>query len=182
MLRENIKAVAAVFLVSAFMETSIADAQTQAPPVAGSNTFSVNETHGDWIVLCSEQDKSQTCLMTQQQRKTDTNQLVIAAEISAGENNQARGTLVLPFGLGLEAGMTFQVDNGPVSKPARFSTCVPAGCIVQVLFDAPTLESLRAGSTVKLVTKAHETGQDVILGLSLKGFATALDRLQTLSQ
>jgi invasion protein IalB len=182
MFGKNIKAAAAVALVSFVTQPSIVAAQTETPVAAGNNAFSVNETHGDWIVLCSKAEAKQICLMTQQQRKNDTKQLVIAAEISTDQNDQIRGTIILPFGLQLAAGVTVQVDDGVVSNPSPFATCLPTGCIVQVLLDAPTLQTLRGGSNVKLVAKAHDSGQNVLLGLSLKGFSTALDRLVALSK
>lgn len=182
MFGKNHTAVTALFLLSELMAALPAGAQTPNPPVAGSNTLSVNETHGDWIVLCSQAEAKQICLMTQQQRKNDTKQLVIAAEISTDQNDQIRGTIILPFGLQLAAGVTVQVDDGVVSNPSPFATCLPTGCIVQVLLDATTLQTLRGGSNVKLVAKAHDSGQNVLLGLSLKGFSTALDRLVALSK
>lgn len=182
MLGKNIMAAIAVSLVSLLTQPSIVSAQTVAPATPNNNAFSVNETHGDWILLCSDAETSKICVMTQQQRKADTNQLVIAAEVTNGQDKNTRATLVLPFGLALEAGMTFQVDDGPVSKPAPFSTCLPAGCIVQVLLDGPTLDSLRKGASVKLTAKALESGQNVLLGLSLKGFPAALDRLLMLTK
>jgi invasion protein IalB len=182
MLGKNIKAAAAVALTSLLLQATTAGAQADGAAVAGNNSFSVNETHGDWILLCSDADKAKICVMTQQQRKADTNQLVIAAEVTNLQDKQTRATLVLPFGLALEAGMTFQVDDGPVSKPAPFSTCLPAGCIVKVLLDQPTLDALRGGTSVKLTAKALESGQTVLLGLSLKGFSTALDRLLTFTK
>lgn len=39
-------------------------------------------------------------------------------------------TLILPFGLLLEAGATLQDDDGQPLEPLRFSTCLPAGCVV----------------------------------------------------
>lgn len=182
MFGKNHTAVTAVFLLSGLMAALPAAAQTPNPPIAGNNTLSVNETHGDWIVLCSKAEAKQSCLMTQQQRKTDTKQLVIAAEITTDQNDQIRGTIILPFGLQLAAGVTVQVDDGVVSNPSPFATCLPTGCIVQVLLDTPTLQTLRAGSNVKLVAKAHDSGQNVLLGLSLNGFSTALDRLVALSK
>ena len=37
------------------------------------------------------------------------------------------GTLVRPFGLALDSGVAFQIDDGPAMQPIRFRTCVPDG-------------------------------------------------------
>lgn len=178
--------------LAASMETPMAHAQTQAPTPAQTSAqtsstlpngaSSLNETYDDWVVLCTAKDKGRLCVMTQQQRKSDTNQLVLAVELNAVSKEAIRGSLVLPFGLRLGDGVTLQVDGGPVSKPLPFSTCLPAGCIVQLAFDAATVKSLRAGTALKLVAKAHEGGQDVVLAVSLKGFAAAQDRAVALAQ
>lgn len=185
--------IAATFLVAANMETFMAHAQTSsqaqpqvqaqpAPSTLPNGATSLNETYQDWAVVCAVQDKGRLCVMTQQQRKKDTNQLVLAVELNVVTVNEVRGTLVLPFGLRLADGVTLQVDDGPVSKPLPFSTCLPAGCIVQLAFDAATVKGLRAGTTLKLTAKAHDGGQDVVLGVSLKGFAAAQDRAVALAK
>jgi invasion protein IalB len=156
-------------------------ASAQTSPALAAGATSVNETYTDWVVLCSVTDKGRVCLMTQQQRKKDTNQLVLAIELASVAAEQLRGNLVLPFGLRLADGVTLQIDGGPVSKPLPFATCLPAGCIVQVAFDPVTLKALKSGTALKLTAKAHEGGQDVVFGVSLKGFAAAHDRVLALS-
>lgn len=158
------------------------DAPAAAPSNLPNGATSLNETYQDWVVLCSAADRGRACAMAQQQRKQDTNQLVLAVEFNAVAANELRGTLVLPFGLRLTDGVTLQVDDGAVSKPLAFVTCLPAGCIVPLAFDASMIKALRAGTTLKLVAKAHDNGQDVGLGVSLKGFAAAQDRASALAK
>lgn len=175
---------AASLSMAAFLETT-AMAQTQArtpapadaPSALPNGATSLNETYQDWVVLCARTDKGRACVMTQQQRKNDTNQLVLAAEFTQVAGDQLRGTLVLPFGLKLADGVTLQIDDGAVSGPIPFATCLPQGCIVPISFDAGIVTALRSGATVKLVAKAHDGGQSVQLGISLKGFAAAHDRV-----
>ena len=182
-------AIVAALLMAANMEMTMAQAQTQvqtqaqqAPSTLPGGASSLNETYQDWTVVCTSGEQGRICVMSQQQRKSDTGQLVLAAELGAVPGGEVRGSLVLPFGLRLADGLTLQIDDGPASQPLPFSTCLPAGCIVQVSFDAATVKALRAAAAVKLVAKAHDGGGDVLLGLSLKGFSAAHDRAVSLSQ
>lgn len=156
--------------------------QAQAPSTLPGGASSLNETYEDWTVVCTTVEQGKICMMGQQQRKSDTGQLVLAAEFGAVSRDEVKGSLVLPFGLRLADGVSLQIDDGPASQPLPFATCLPAGCVVQVSFDAATVEALRAASAVKLVARAHDGGSEVLLGLSLKGFAAAHDRAVSLSQ
>lgn len=155
-------------------------APSEAPTALPNGATSLNETYQDWVVLCAATDKGRACVMTQQQHKQDTGQLVLAAEFTQISKDTVQGSLVMPFGLKLADGVTMQIDDGPVSKPLPFFTCLPAGCIVPFSFDATTVKALRSGSVAKLVAKAHDSGQNVQLGISLKGFASAQDRVLAL--
>lgn len=156
----------------------MASVQTSSTQPAGGN--SVNETYDDWAVLCSETEKGRACLMTQQQRTKDTNQLVLAMELACVSAEQFQCNLVLPFGLRLTDGVTLQIDDGPVTKPVPFATCLSAGSIVQLTFDAGALNALRTGNTLKLTARVHDSGQNIVFGVSLKGFAAAHDRMLAL--
>lgn len=179
------KTIIAALLMAASMETAMAQTQTQpriaVPSTLPNGATSLNETYQDWTVLCGAGQERPVCLMTQQQRKSDTGQLVLAAELGAVAADEVRGSLVLPFGLRLADGVTLQIDDGPASQPLPFATCLPAGCVVQVAFDAAAVAALRSAAAIKLVAKAHDGGGDVQLGISLKGFSAALDRLGQLA-
>ncbi|WP_280953504.1 invasion associated locus B family protein [Phyllobacterium phragmitis] len=56
--------------------------------------------------------------------------------MSAPAGNTVTGTLIMPFGLALDAGVTFEIDDKPAMQPVRFRTCLPGGCLVNVSFDA----------------------------------------------
>ncbi|MFD1330636.1 invasion associated locus B family protein [Methylopila musalis] len=176
---------AAALLMAAQMEIPMAQAQTQQQTQAGprlpNGATSLNETYQDWAVACAAGDKGRVCVMSQRQRKTDTSQLVLAAEFDAVSAGSVKGALVLPFGLRLADGVVAQIDDRPALKALPFATCLPAGCIVPVVFDGDALKALRSGTTLKLTAKAHDTGRNVAFGVSLKGFAAAQDRVAALS-
>jgi invasion protein IalB len=164
----------------------LAQAQSGGQP-AGGNTASglpggassLNETYKDWRATCAQQGNQKRCVLSQVQAQQN-GQRVLAIELNAPNGNTVSGTLVLPFGLALDSGVTFQIDDKPAMQPLRFRTCVPAGCLVSVTFEAPTLVALRAGTALK-VRAVADGGGATPFSISLQGFATALDRMAVLS-
>jgi invasion protein IalB len=149
----------------------MANAQTQA------SASDRPELYENWTVTCASGPQPAACVMSQQQRKQATGQLVLAIELNDVSAQYAKGTIVFPFGLSLPDGAMVQVDDMPILSFLPFETCLPVGCIAPVLFDADTLAALRSGAILHLMTKAHDTGQPVRFTVSLKGFSAAQDRV-----
>ncbi len=141
---------------------------------------SLNETYKDWRVACAQEGAAKRCVLSQVQAQQN-GQRVLAIELNAPSGNMVSGTLLLPFGLALDAGVTFQIDEKPTMQPARFRTCVPGGCLVPVAFDALTQVALRAGTALKIRATA-DGGAAAPFSVSLQGFGTALDRVGVLSR
>ena len=149
------------------------------PPMANAQTSQAgSETYENWTVTCAPKVAQVTaCVMSQHQRRQDTGQLVLAIELNDVTRQSAKGTMVFPFGLSLPDRAMVQVDAMPILSFLPFETCLPVGCIAPVHFDADTLASLRSGTVLHLMTKAHDTGQPVRFTISLKGFSAAHDRI-----
>lgn len=141
---------------------------------------SLNETYKDWQVSCVQQETAKRCVLSQTQAQQN-GQRVLMIELNAPSGNNLSGTLVLPFGLALDSGLTFQIDEKPSMAPARFRTCLPAGCLVSLNFDTTTLGTLRTGTALKLKVFA-DGGSEAPLSISLQGFGTAVDRVTALSR
>jgi invasion protein IalB len=171
--RLHILAVAALAVFSAHPVT----APTSSLPGGAS---SLNETYKDWTVGCSQNGTTKYCALSQVQTQQDGLR-VLAIELAPPAGNMVSGTLVLPFGLALESGVTLQIDEKPAMAPVRFRTCIPAGCLVNVTFDAPALATLRAGAALKIKAVA-DGGAAAPFSISLQGFGAALDRVATLSR
>ncbi|MEM5472111.1 invasion associated locus B family protein [Hoeflea sp. AS60] len=147
------------------------------------NASSLTEAHGDWTVKCavvssSDGAKTKRCSLSQQQVAQQTGQRALAIELTTASEG-ASGSLVLPFGLALERGVTYQLDDGPIGATQTFRTCLPVGCVVDVTFDAGTLASFRSGKQLQ-VTATADGGQEMIFSISLSGFSSALDRVVAL--
>jgi len=158
-----------------------ANAQESGLPGGAS---SLRESHGDWVVTCAVQNQAgrnvKLCAFSQEQTDSNSRQRVLAIELKP-EGNGVSGMLVLPFGLALDQGASFQIDDGPTGSPQKFRTCIPAGCLVPVSFDARTLAALRKGSQLKIKTIA-DGGKETPFTISLKGFPSAFDRTAALAK
>lgn len=155
-------------------------AQAQQPVSLPGGASSLQETYQDWQVACQIVNNAKHCALVQQQSQQN-GQRVLAMELIAPNGNAINGTLLLPFGLALDAGVIIQVDDKPAMPAVRFRTCVPAGCLVNVSFDAATIAALRAGAALKIKATA-DGGAVMPLTISLKGFGSALDRVAALAR
>lgn len=141
---------------------------------------SLNETYKDWRVVCAQQGGTKRCVLSQIQMQ-QSGQRVLAIELNALAGSTVAGVLVLPFGLSLDAGVAFQIDEKLTVQPMRFRTCLPSGCLVAVSFDAPMVVALRTGTALKIRATADD-GAAAPFSISLQGFAAALDRAAMLSR
>jgi len=138
---------------------------------------SLNETHGDWTVACTTPEGHVRCAISQVQVNSENRQRVLTVELTATEGGTAAGgTLVMPFGLELENGVILSIDEGAPLAALRFSTCLPAGCLVPLVFDQAALTAMQAGTVLKAKTTANGNGQEVGFSISLSGFTSALAR------
>ncbi|WP_246684919.1 invasion associated locus B family protein [Mesorhizobium sp. B2-7-1] len=171
--------VATALLVMGFAISAFAD-ETALPGGA----TSLREGHGDWTVACNATTQSgaagKACSLSQEQADGQSRQRILAVELRPN-GDVLQGTLVLPFGLALDQGVTLQIDDGVVVPPLRFRTCLPGGCIVDLSFDIETVAALRKGTSLKVKVVA-DGGKETNLALSLKGFPSALDRTTALLQ
>ena len=138
---------------------------------------SLQETYQDWSLSCLSTPQV-VCTISQQQTQQDGRR-VLAVELQNTSGEAVSGTLVLPFGLHLDLGTTLQIDDAAALKPLRFSTCLPAGCLVPLSFDAKTVAALRAGSMLHVKAQSIDA-RELTFSISLKGFASALERLKAL--
>ena len=163
------------------IETAQAPAMGQAAAATlPGGASALNETYKDWRVTCAQHGGAKRCVLGQVQAQQN-GQRVLAIELNPVTGNVVAGVLVLPFGLSLESGIAFQIDEKLAAQPMRFRTCLPSGCLVAVSFDAPTVVALRTGTALNIKATA-DSGAAAPFSISLQGFATALDRAAMLSR
>lgn len=164
--------------IAALMALAMPASAQEAASTLPGGASSLQETYQDWSLAC--QGTPQTvCVITQQQMQQN-GQRVLAIELGTSNDGGLTGNLVLPFGLRLDAGATLQVDEGATQAPLRFSTCLPAGCLVPLEFDADQLAALRAGTALKIMVQGMDASETA-LSISLRGLSAAIDRLEALT-
>ncbi len=147
------------------------------------NASSLQEAHGDWTVSCrvamsADGAKTKLCAISQQHVSQQTRQRALSIELKP-DTGGAKGALSLPFGLVLDKGVSYQLDDGAVGATQRFRTCLPAGCVVDVNFDPRIVASLKTAKALKVKAIA-DGGQEVEFSISLNGFVNAYERASTL--
>lgn len=175
-----------LIIIAAFTFNSIAHANEPILP-GGANTL--HEAHGDWTVNCAIQtqhdgSKTKFCVFSQQQIAEATRQRALAIELQP-DGDGMKGSLLLPFGLALGAGVTLQLDEGEVGAPQAFRTCLPIGCLIDLAFNSPFLKNLEAGRILKVNATAdtHDgNGQHMTFSISLTGFSSAYHRVVALTE
>jgi invasion protein IalB len=161
---------------SAWVPAVFAQQQQASLPNGAS---SLQETYQDWQLACGMQDNARVCTVTQDQTQKN-GQRLLAVELRVGQKGGLIGTLLLPFGILFEPGVTPQIDDQPPLGPLKFRTCLPNGCVALFPIDRALMQKLKAGSELKLdVTTAADT--KLSFPVSLKGLGAALDRMVALS-
>lgn len=154
----------------------LAGAQTASTLPGGAS--SIQETFQDWLVTCTQgmEHSSHSCVFSQSQTSRNGQRVLSIELISDSDGHKAHGNLVLPFGLHLDTGAQLQIDAGEMGEANRFSTCLPSGCVVPITLGAEAIPTLRGGKKLNIHAKAMDSGQVVVLPISLAGFSGALDR------
>ncbi|EXL01666.1 invasion protein [Brucella anthropi] len=143
---------------------------------------SINEIYGDWTVNCIIADNQKRCGFSQEQGNSQTGQRLFAIDLKPPADGQTNGVLLLPFGLKLDDGVKLKLDEQNLGQGARFSTCVPAGCLVPVRFPIVAIDAMKKGEKL-VVTATRDGGGEVpTFTVSLNGFAAAINRVAELAK
>ncbi|UCI09057.1 invasion associated locus B family protein [Mesorhizobium sp. B1-1-8] len=153
--------------------------QQQQAATLPNGASSLQETYQDWQLACGIQDNARVCMVSQDQTQKN-GQRLLALELRPGAKGGMTGTLLLPFGILFDPGVTAEIDDQPPVGPLKFRTCLPNGCIALFPVDRALAQKLKAGTALKLtVTTAADT--KLSFPVSLKGLGPALDRAAALS-
>lgn len=153
----------------------------------------LSETYGDWVVHCAVANRqdaanavhesNNTCQMSQELRQTKTGQraLLIVFSRNGKDKSVLSGTIIAPFGIDLQAGLSLLIKNDVYVK-ASYSTCLPQGCLAPIAANDQFEKALQENEKLIVAMMASDTGQPVRLDVSLKGFGQSLERMTALSK
>jgi invasion protein IalB len=159
-------------------------AQQPAAPAATlpNGAAAINETYGDWTVDCRIVDRQKQCVLSQVQRNKDSGQRVFGIELRPLRDGKTEGTVVMPFGLNLDAGALLKLDDKDLGKGLRFSTCVPQGCLLPVSFTTVATDAMRKASKLVIASLSLSSNEPITFNVSLDGFSATLTRTTELAK
>lgn len=133
----------------------------------------LSETYGDWTLVCSAGNKG--CTLSQALVNKE-GQRAFLIELRVAKDGASEGTILMPFGLKLEAGVLMKLDDRDMGEGLRFSTCVAQGCVLPVNFPIAGMNAIRHGKALAVGALNISDGQLMTFSVSLNGFAVAVDR------
>lgn len=167
----------------AFASDSKPAATKPAAATLPNGASSLTETYGLWSLNCSIQEGKKICFMHRQE-VNDQGRVVVAMNVILNADGVVSGNLTVPFGLAVNKPIRIQVDEGKAVIETGIRTCVPAGCIVPIVFDKNHVSALRSGKHLKLSMTIAAPGEPPLndLFIQLNGFSNALNRLTALQK
>jgi invasion protein IalB len=142
----------------------------------------INEIYGDWTVDCRLADGQKRCILVQSQGNNRTGQRVFGIEIQPFKDGKSGATILMPFGLKLEAGAILKLDEKDFGPGLRFSTCGAQGCLLPISFPSSAVEAMKKGKTLTAASLDISSGEAVTFNISLNGFPAAFARLSELAK
>jgi invasion protein IalB len=133
----------------------------------------LSETYGDWTLTCSMGTK--VCTLSQALVNKE-GQRAFLIELRVAKDGASEGTILMPFGLKLDAGVLLKLDDRDMGQGLRFSTCVAQGCMLPINFPVAGMNAIRNGKALAVGALNMSDGQLVTFSISLNGFAVAVDR------
>ena len=87
----------------------------------------------------------------------------------------------MPFGLSIEPGVTFKLDEQTLGKGAPYTMCGVDGCFVPISFPTLALDGMRTAKKLFVIGQKGGASDAATIAVPLEGFPQALDRAVALS-
>lgn len=143
---------------------------------------SLTETYESWTVSCRIVEGRKVCSLSQVRGNQQTGQRSFAIDLQPPRDGKTEGTLVLPFGLALSAGVKLTLDDKALGQTIQFSTCVPNGCLVPVSFPTVATDAVKKAKTLTATATPSGGSEPVAFTLALDGFTAAFARIVELAK
>lgn len=143
----------------------------------GPGSAYVSATNGDWEVRCIRvEEGADPCQMYQRLFTEDDEPVaeIVMFNLPPGGEAVAAAEIITPLGTILTQQITMSVDGGQGKRyPFRF--CDPMGCVAQVGFTAPELQTFRRGAVANMLIAHLSIEEPFNVPISLIGFSASYD-------
>ena len=155
-------------------KSSVKVAPGSAPWPTGAT--SVSESYGDWTVSCVKPQDRPACIVVQSQGDSKTGQRKFGFELSTPKDGRSEGVVLMPFGLSIEAGIAFKLDEQNLGKGAPYTSCSAEGCMVSISFPTLATDGMRTAKTLTVTGQKANSTEAAPVTVPLAGFPAAFDR------
>jgi invasion protein IalB len=162
-------------------EVAPASAPSPAHAAWPTGASMVSESYGDWTMTCTRPNEKVTCIVAQAQGDSQTGRRKFGFELQTPANGRSEGIVLMPFGLAIEPGVTFKLDEQALGKGAPYTTCSAEGCIVSISFPTLALDGMRAAKKLIVTGQKAGSSDSATITVPLEGFPQAFDRAVALS-
>ncbi len=162
------------FAASALFALFAGGASAQAPPsIDVVKTQATSEVIGDWLVACAPPSKGpRSCVLSQTLVSGKSNQPVGRLAIDKDQSGKLRGTLRLPVGVSLPAGVVLDLEKQTAPLSVPYEVCYRTGCLATFGVTEPLLEHLSKASKISAVAQ-NRAKEPLNLTFSTRGFSDA---------
>lgn len=141
---------------------------------------SVSETYGEWTTNCARAETKTSCLVTQSQGDRQSGRRQFVFELRTPQEGRAEGLILMPFGLNIESGVTFKLDESVLGKGAPYTTCTSEGCLVPISFPTLATDAMKTAKALVVNAQKANSSEAVTITLPLGGFNAAFARAAAL--
>lgn len=152
----------------------------QPPTSLPNGADALKESYGDWAVECSIVEARKKCSVGQFQYDQQQRAVIFSIEVLPPEDGGYKIAVMMPFGLNLPDGIRLKLDDGSAEQRGSFATCLPNGCLVPLKFTDSSIEAMKVAKILKVSATAFGDRQNPTFNVSLKGFSSAIERLEDL--
>ena len=137
---------------------------------------SVSESYGDWTMTCTREGGRPSCAVLQTQGDRRTGRRQFSIELRTPRDGRAEGMILMPFGLQIEPGVTFKIDDRVLGKGAPYTSCVSDGCLVSISLPTVATDTMQTAQNMSVSGVKPDAKEPAAIQVPLTGFAAAFAR------
>ncbi|CAO4165062.1 invasion associated locus B family protein [Methylorubrum populi] len=137
---------------------------------------SISESYGDWTLNCNREESRTDCVIIQSQGDRRTGKRLFSIELRPAKDGKSEGLILMPFGLQIEPGVSFKLDDRQLGKGAPYSTCVNDGCLVPISLPTLATDAMKVATSLTISATKPDAQEPTVITVPLAGFAAAFAR------